>query len=103
MKNFFYVTTPVVLLVGIIMWAIPPYEVRKERRESKYLTNEQIVEKTRYCEDNGLQAKVEYFGGIKDIHCSPKTDKNDIQTKNIKKSNITEVNVQIPYSGELIK
>lgn len=100
MKTFFYITTPIILIITFLVWAIPPYEVREERRASKFMTNEEIVSETKMCEDDGLEARAnyKYFGGIKGVKyiiCFPKKEQ-EIKEGDIKKSNITEVNVNIP-------
>jgi len=63
------------------------------------LTNEQIIEQTLMCESNGLKARQIYKGGsynIKQIICQPNNEKESESTTKIKKSNITNVEVNIP-------
>ena len=106
MKEFFIVIVSIVvavfLVVGVVSLARPPYEVRVQQRAEKfrYMSNDDIISETKKCEEAGLNAREEndYLNQklgwrITGITCRPKQE--DIQTskQNIKKSNITTVNI----------
>lgn len=78
------------ILTGVIV--IPAIGISISRKELKQdalfkieneLSNEQIVQKSRFCIDNGLNAEIVWHGSIdgkwpEDIRCTPETDTQDI-------------------------
>lgn len=106
MKEFFTVIVSIVvavfLVVGVVSLVRPPYEVRVQQRAErfKFMSNDEIISETRKCQDAGLGAKEEtnYLGDklgwrIIGITCRPKQEDTQTSKQNIKKSNITTVNI----------
>lgn len=95
------VTVSIIGFIWFIVWITP---------QKVLLTNDQIIAETKKCEENGLVAKSNYYGEygieekVKSVICRPK-DFLDISksekniSSNIKKSNITTVNVQLPTNN----
>ena len=71
----------------------------KHRSLTPVLTNEQVIEETKFCEDAGLDVAYNYRGdywhrNIIAVKCYRNSYNNSDGSK-IKKSNITEVNVNL--------
>lgn len=76
------------------------FPTKSFRKNNPELTNEEVIQLTKDCEENGLIADADYYSGtstrIYKITCKPDNWRYPASgNQNLKKSNLTEINVNL--------